>query len=243
MELKYCKECGRALDYKQNICPRCGAQYENENNTMDIKARIDALTGAEAKAALEWAIHKARIYGSCFECDRDGECRKDDSVDCEIEYLRQALWATRRTEEKKMTEEETMRKYAEAHGCGELRMTDEHLKALMRDMGMDIPVRPLPCVRDEHRSRETWLVRDVLAKCDEERREFDAEIFSSFGLNNFCGGCDSLPQDARQRILDEWADMQVANTSAIVAIIGATQEELDGAIQRVNEKNSNRDRL
>jgi hypothetical protein len=63
---------------------------------MDIKTRIDELTEAEAKAALAWAIYKARIYGSCFECDLDGECRKDDSVDCEMEYLRQALKEARK---------------------------------------------------------------------------------------------------------------------------------------------------
>lgn len=58
---------------------------------MDIKERIDKLSEAEAKAALAWAIYKARIYGSCFECDLDGKCKKDDNVDCEMEYLRQAL--------------------------------------------------------------------------------------------------------------------------------------------------------
>ena len=58
---------------------------------MDIKTRIDALTEAEAKAALAWAIYKARICGSCFECDLDGECIKDYSVDCDMEFLRQAL--------------------------------------------------------------------------------------------------------------------------------------------------------
>ena len=147
-------------------------------------------------------------------------------------------------QERIMREQEEVRAEAEAHGCGYRDIPIQEIPGGgMICKRVYEPVRPLPCVRDEHGSRETWLVRDVLAKCDEERREFDAEIFSSFGLNNFCGGCDSLPQDARQRILDEWADMQVANTSAIVAIIGATQEELDGAIQRVNEKNSSRGRL
>jgi len=63
---------------------------------MDIKERIDELTEAEAKAVLAWAIHKASIYGSCFECDLDGECRKDDSVDCDMEFLRQVLKEARK---------------------------------------------------------------------------------------------------------------------------------------------------
>lgn len=63
---------------------------------MDIKMRIDGLSEAEAKAALAWAIDKARIYGSCFECDCDGECRKDDSVNCDMEFLRQALGEVRK---------------------------------------------------------------------------------------------------------------------------------------------------
>jgi hypothetical protein len=49
------------------------------------------LSEAEAKAALAWAIYKVSIYGGCFECDLDGECIKDDSVDCEMVFLRQAL--------------------------------------------------------------------------------------------------------------------------------------------------------
>lgn len=63
---------------------------------MDIKTRIDELSEEEAKAALAWAIRKARIYGSCFECDLDGECRKDYSVDCDMEFLRQALKGERK---------------------------------------------------------------------------------------------------------------------------------------------------
>lgn len=58
---------------------------------MDIKTRIEGLSEAEAKAALYWAIQRVAVYGSCFVCDRDGECKKDDSVDCDMEFLRQAL--------------------------------------------------------------------------------------------------------------------------------------------------------
>ena len=58
---------------------------------MNIKERIDALTEEEAKAALDWAIQRVAVYGSCFVCDRDEKCKKDDSVDCDMEFLRQAL--------------------------------------------------------------------------------------------------------------------------------------------------------
>ena len=63
---------------------------------MDIKEQIDALSEAEAKAALYWAIQRVAAYGYCFVCDRDGECEKDDGVDCDIEFLRQALKEARR---------------------------------------------------------------------------------------------------------------------------------------------------
>ncbi len=58
---------------------------------MDIKERIDGLSEAEAKAALYWAIQRVAVYGSCFVCDRDEKCKKDDGVDCDSEFLRQAL--------------------------------------------------------------------------------------------------------------------------------------------------------
>ena len=66
---------------------------------MTIQERINGLTEAEAKAALEWTIQRVAVYGSCFVCDRDGECRKDDSVDCDIEFLRQALKEARGNDE------------------------------------------------------------------------------------------------------------------------------------------------
>jgi len=62
---------------------------------MDIKERIDTLSEAEAKAALYWAIQRVAVYGSCFVCDRDEKCEKDDGIDCDIEFLRQALKETR----------------------------------------------------------------------------------------------------------------------------------------------------
>jgi len=147
-------------------------------------------------------------------------------------------------QERIMREQEEVRAEAEAHGCGYRDIPIQEIPGGgMICKRVYEPVRPLPCVRDEHGSRETWLVRDVLAKCDEERREFEAEIFSCFGIDTGCGDCGSMPKGERKRILNEWADMQVANTSAIVAIIGATQEELDEAIRRVNGKNRERRRL
>lgn len=58
---------------------------------MDIKMRIDSLTEQEAKAALYWAIQMVAVYDFCFLCDMDEKCKKDDSVDCAMEFLRQAL--------------------------------------------------------------------------------------------------------------------------------------------------------
>ena len=58
---------------------------------MDIKEKINKLTEVEAKAALYWAIQRVAVYGSCFVCDRGEKCKKDDGVDCDIEFLRQSL--------------------------------------------------------------------------------------------------------------------------------------------------------
>ena len=105
-------------------------------------------------------------------------------------------------------------------------------------------VAPLPCVWDDGMEIAAhWTVKMCFEKMDEERREFEAELFSVFGLYTFCGGCESMSDATRRRILDEWADMQIANTSAITAILGASMEELNEAIRRGNEHNRERGRL
>ena len=98
----------------------------------------------------------------------------------------------------------------------------------------------LPCVRDENGTNDTWRIRDVFAKMDEEANEFKAEVLSSFGMDTLCGNCDSMPLEQRNRILDEWADMVIAGTSAVCAIIGASQGDMNSAIRAANRRNRER---
>lgn len=81
---------------------------------------------------------------------------------------------------------------AEAHGCGELRLTkltDEQLKKwkamIEREpshihIEMDSPVRPLPCVRDEHGEIKEQTVKQLLQKINEELDELKAVVLSVF---------------------------------------------------------------
>ena len=41
----------------------------------DIKARIDALTEVEAKAALVWYVEKMALWLSCHDCPDISSCR------------------------------------------------------------------------------------------------------------------------------------------------------------------------
>jgi len=196
---------------------------------MDIKTRIDALTEAEAKAALEWAIYKARIYGSCFECDLDGKCRKDDSVDCDMEFLRQAL-----KEARKMTEDETMRKYAEAHGCGEackFKIDGQDERNIYATFYCDNPERPLPCVRDEHGEIREQTVKRLMAKINEELDELKQALFiRKYFL------------DMDEHVAEEAADTITAITTMLEAL-GIDAEMRDESQRRVNDKNRERGRL
>ena len=218
---------------------------------MDIKTRIDALSEQEAKAALAWAIYKARIYGSCFECDLDGKCRKDDSVDCEMEYLRQALKeGGAELSDFNYSEEERFRKYAEAHGCGELRMpkmTDEELKrwrdCIDSERGIriepDSPVRPLPCVRDEHGEIREKSRKQLFAKVFEELYEFIERVI---GIQETAVVLHEFNSHEKFLIAEEAADTITAITTMLEAL-GIGVEMRDEAIRRVNAKNKERGRL
>ena len=150
-----------------------------------------------------------------------------------------------------MDETEMMRKYAEAHGCVELRLTDEQLKKL-KDMierepayihiEMDSPVRPLPCVRDEHGEIREQTVKQLLTKINEELDELKAVIFYScdvYDPNCLPESCDNM---MHTRIAAEAADTITAITTMLEAL-GIDVEMRDEAQRRVNSKNRERGRL
>lgn len=153
-------------------------------------------------------------------------------------------------------ETETMRKYAEAHGCGEFqmpKMTDEELKR-WRDcidseqdirMEPDSPVRPLPCVRDEHGAIKEQTVKRLLAKINEELDELKAALFFSSELSIeriAIQGEDELRIPDKETIAEEAADTITAITTMLEAL-GIDAEMRDEAQRRVNEKNRRRGRL
>ena len=154
-------------------------------------------------------------------------------------------------QERIMREQEEVRAEAEAYGCGELRMpelTDEQLKKLREEMERqpihiepDSPVRPLPCVRDEHGEIAEQPVKRLMAKIDEELNELKQEVirFQSFDLQ-----CVVLSKNSciAKDIADEGADTITAITTLLEAL-GIDAEMRDEAQRRVNSKNRERRRL
>ena len=157
-----------------------------------------------------------------------------------------------------MTEDETMRKYAEAHGCGELRLTkltDEQLekwKAMIErepayiHIEMDSPVRPLPCVRDEHGEIKEQTVKMLFSKIDEEINELKAVVLSAFYALDVVPSerpdLANVNTDDIPRIAEEATDTITAITTMLEAL-GIDQSMRDAAQRRVNEKNRERGRL
>ena len=150
-----------------------------------------------------------------------------------------------------MTEDETMRKYAEAHGCEELRLeklTDEQLKKwkvmIEREPGhihieMDSPVRPLPCVRDEHGAIKEQTVKQLLQKINEELDELKAGVFAIVNLEDTP---NETPTGFFPFIAEEAADTITSITTMLEAL-GIDAEMRDEAQRRVNSKNRERGRL
>ena len=81
-----------------------------------------------------------------------------------------------------MSERDEMRALAEAHGCGAeyipVREADGIYKKVYK------PVRPLPCVRDEHGEIREQPLKRLTAKIDEELNELKQAIIchQSFDL-------------------------------------------------------------
>lgn len=115
-----------------------------------------------------------------------------------------------------MSEDEMMRKYAEAHGC---------------DVGNDqyTAPRPLPCVRDEHGEVKEQPIKGLLRKINDEFDELKEAIlgknYAQLGLLMCAGGATKVPrmldEDARH-IAEEAADTITAITTMLEAL-GLTQ--------------------
>lgn len=149
-----------------------------------------------------------------------------------------------------MSEDEMMRKYAEAHGCWGLRLTnltDEQLKKwkVMIEgeplhIEMDSPVRPLPCVRDEHGEIKEQTVKQLLAKINEELDELK-EVLFIFDDRRYKWFIDAA-NEYKKVIAEEAADTITAITTMLEAL-GIDAAMRDEAQRRVNERNRERGRL
>lgn len=153
-----------------------------------------------------------------------------------------------------LSEAEEMRKYAEAHGCGELclpKLTDEQLEKLKvmleREPGhihieTDSPARPLPCVRDEHGEVTNQTVKDLVEKIDSELTELKWELASHPSNYVAFYYAESVRPVEWLRIADEAADTITAITTLLEAL-GINAKARDEAQRRVNSKNRERGRL
>lgn len=136
-----------------------------------------------------------------------------------------------------MTEDETMRKYAEAHGCRDsskvIKLDDAETANAWRGLTDIIePVRPLPCVRVGGKVIKNRTDKEHFAKIDEELNELkEAVILSS---SEYDGNLESIAEEA--------ADTITAITTMLEAL-GIDAEMRDEAQRRVNEKNRMRGRL
>lgn len=116
--------------------------------------------------------------------------------------------------------------------------TDEGRVATDTNVGYK---RPLPVKRDERGPVREKTLKELLAKCDEERNEWLEQIFNSFALGMIPSRAPVDDKEA-EHIADEWADMLTA-TVTLMDAIGIDADERAAAIARCNRRNADRGRL
>ena len=101
------------------------------------------------------------------------------------------------------------------------------------------PVRPLPCVRDEHGEIRAQTVKALIAKVDEELNELKSAILAVISLEDVP---DDMPTGIFDFIADEACDTITSITTMLEAL-GFDAEMRDKAQRRVNSKNRERGRM
>lgn len=127
-----------------------------------------------------------------------------------------------------MTEDEMMRKYAEAHGF---------------EIGNDqyTAPRPLPCVRDERGEiKEQSVIKLLIGKINEELDELKESIIILESKKRFASV--EIVVEQKECVAEEAADTITAITTMLEAL-GIGAEMRDEAQRRVNAKNRERNRL
>ena len=142
-----------------------------------------------------------------------------------------------------MTEAEEMRKYAEAHGCGEYEKRFKNSKTVSEQlaaMHIGYAVRPLPCVRDEHGEIQEQTVKTLFAKVDEELNELKEAAFFFEDRRRIVDL--KTTEEFKAVVAEEAADTITAITTLLEAL-GIDVDMRDEAQRRVNAKNKSRNRL
>ena len=129
-----------------------------------------------------------------------------------------------------LTENEVMRKYAEAHGF---------------EIGNEQYVcpRPLPCIRDEHGEIREQTVKALLAKIDEELNELKEAVFRSEEYDNDLNEFSHFIHEFEKKPIAEEAADTISAITTMLEALGIDAEMRDNAQRRVNAKNEERGRL
>lgn len=144
-------------------------------------------------------------------------------------------------EKEGITFKEAAESYAEAHGCGYTEVPIRKTAGGMICKRVYEPVRPLPCMRDEHGEIREKTVKQLFAKINEELDELKDSVV--YGVDS--GRLLSVAKDKTfcpEYIAEEAADTITAITTMLEAL-GIGAEMRDDAQRRVNEKNRERGRL
>lgn len=151
-----------------------------------------------------------------------------------------------------MDENDVMRKYAEAYGCGTLDITPCWAKGYGGEQekiwcgqeyakAAGLGARPLPCVRDERGEIEEQAVKVLLGKAQEEFIELVAEI--SYIADIGVPANDASINTAHKRYIAEEAADTITAITTLCEALGICTEMRDEAQRRVNNRNMERGRL
>ena len=139
-----------------------------------------------------------------------------------------------------MSEDEMKRKYVEAHGRGYRDIPVIKTPGGMICKRVYEPVRPLPCVRDEHGAIKEQTVKQLLQKINEELDELKEAVFI-FDDRRHIWVIEAV-NEYKKVVAEEAADVKTAITT-LEEVLGIDAAMRDEAIRRVNEKNRERGRL
>ena len=98
-----------------------------------------------------------------------------------------------------------------------------------------------PVVRDERGPVREKTLKELLAKCDEERLEWLEQIFNSFALDMIPGRAPCDNEEAVD-IACEWADMITA-TVTLMEALGIGEDVRRAALVSIQSCNRQRGRL